>query len=168
MYLPYVHLRSLSPAVPAPKGRRKGGDERKAGARHSRVPFVPRVRSLLSGPCLATVSHSHSPLHSVSDHVGSLTRGLRPLARRDERRDGGAPSFAPRRNRTGEATMMRGAVPAAGPFARHFAHCISAPSLRWPRSTTHPVTHSTGSSLLTVPSASPHSVRHHPRHFATL
>ena len=36
------------------------GRERKAGARHSRVPFVPRVRSLLSGPCLATVSHSHS------------------------------------------------------------------------------------------------------------
>lgn len=35
---------------------------------------------------------------------------------------------------------MRGAVPAAGPFARHFAHSISAPSLRWPRSTARPVT----------------------------
>jgi len=35
---------------------------------------------------------------------------------------------------------VRGAVPAAGPFARHFAHSISAPSLRWPRSTARPVT----------------------------
>ena len=52
---------------------------------------------------------------------------------------------------------MRGAVPAAGPFARHFAHSISAPSLRWPRSTARPVTPHPFS-FLTLPSLTSHSI----------
>lgn len=48
MYLPYVHLRSLSPAVPAPKGRRNDRRREPMNRMNDR-----RTELANDGPCLA-------------------------------------------------------------------------------------------------------------------